>query len=53
MNSTNLCDVLDGSCTCKPHVEGHLCDTCSDGYHSLRGENPDGMHTKLENAGVT
>ena len=51
MNSTNVCDVLDGSCTCKPHVEGHLCDKCSDGYHSLTGENPDGRRAKFQNFG--
>lgn len=31
----NLCDAIDGKCTCKPNYVGQLCDQCSVGYANV------------------
>ena len=37
----NVCDVIDGKCTCKEHVAGHNCDKSEDGWWNF--PNPEGM----------
>lgn len=31
-NGNSQCDAFNGSCECRPHIEGRACDECSNGY---------------------
>ncbi|XP_073721640.1 laminin subunit beta-3 isoform X2 [Misgurnus anguillicaudatus] len=36
---SSVCDQLTGQCLCRPHVEGLVCDRCSNGYWNLKSPN--------------
>lgn len=36
------CDNSTGQCQCRRHVTGLQCERCTDGYWSIRSDNPDG-----------
>lgn len=43
------CDQLTGHCACKPHVIGHDCDRCEEGYyHIMSGEGCTACNCDLE-----
>ncbi|XP_068088985.1 usherin isoform X3 [Hyperolius riggenbachi] len=41
-NKSQNCEKVGGQCSCKENVWGRQCDQCKDGFHNLKGSDPDG-----------
>ncbi|XP_071790086.1 usherin-like isoform X2 [Asterias amurensis] len=42
VNTSAICELVDGQCPCKAFTVGRQCDTCRPGYFNLQSNNPQG-----------